>query len=97
MSHDTGEQSLQMNCAMPKQSVGKGVFPTMITPFTADGAIDWAGVDGLVEWYIASGVTGIFAVCQSSEMYHLTEDERLELGLQREDPTKRPSVRSNRL
>eukprot|EP01049_Picozoa_sp_SAG25_P025075 SAG25_NODE_11694_length_298_cov_0.773869_1_plen_45_part_10 len=32
------------------------------------------------EWYIASGVAGLFAVCQSSEMYALSEDERLELA-----------------
>ena len=32
------------------------------------------------EWYIASGCSGLFAVCQSSEMYFLTEEERLELA-----------------
>ena len=32
------------------------------------------------EWYIASGCSGLFAVCQSSEMYALDEDERLELA-----------------
>jgi 4-hydroxy-tetrahydrodipicolinate synthase len=31
----------------------------------------------MVEWYIASGCTGLFAVCQSSEMYHMTDEERL--------------------
>ena len=32
------------------------------------------------EWYIASGCSGLFAVCQSSEMYFLSEEERLELA-----------------
>ena len=57
-----------------------GVFPTMITPFVADGsAIDWVVLDKLVDWYIASGVTGLFACCLSSEMYELSADERVEL------------------
>ena len=32
------------------------------------------------EWYISSGCSGLFAVCQSSEMYALSDDERLELA-----------------
>lgn len=58
----------------------KGVWPVMLTPFTADGAVDWDGVDALTEWYIESGVAGLFAVCASSEMYHLTEGERCALA-----------------
>ena len=58
-----------------------GVFPTMITPFVPDGsAIDWVVLDKLVDWYIASGVTGLFACCLSSEMYELSADERVELA-----------------
>lgn len=57
-----------------------GVWPVMLTPFTADGGVDWDGVDALTEWYIESGVAGLFAVCLSSEMYHLTEGERLALA-----------------
>lgn len=57
-----------------------GVWPVMLTPFTADGAVDWDGVDVLTEWYIESGVAGLFAVCLSSEMYQLTEGERLALA-----------------
>ncbi len=57
-----------------------GVWPVMLTPFDADGAVDWDGVDTLTEWYLESGVAGLFAVCLSSEMYHLTEGERLALA-----------------
>ena len=46
----------------------KGVWPVMLTPFTQDGAIDWDGVDAITNWYIDSGVAGLFAVCLSSEM-----------------------------
>lgn len=58
----------------------KGVWPVMLTPFTQEGAIDWDGVDAITNWYIESGVAGLFAVCLSSEMYHLTEGERLALA-----------------
>lgn len=57
-----------------------GVWPTMITPFKNDRSIDWDKVDELVEWFIEEGVAGIFAVCLSSEMYHLSETEKLVLA-----------------
>lgn len=57
-----------------------GVWPTMITPFTADNKIDYAGVARIVEWYKSKGVAGIFAVCQSSEMFFLSLEERVELA-----------------
>jgi len=57
-----------------------GVWPVMITPFTADKQIDWECVDRLTDWYIEYGSAGLFAVCQSSEMYTLSEQERLQLA-----------------
>lgn len=57
-----------------------GVWATMITPFTQENKIDYAAVESLVEWYIKNGVDGIFAVCQSSEMFWLSFDERYELA-----------------
>lgn len=58
----------------------KGVFPAMITPLTADHAIDWDGVDRLTDWLIEAGVAGLFAVGQSGEMFHLSDAERLALA-----------------
>jgi 4-hydroxy-tetrahydrodipicolinate synthase len=57
-----------------------GVWPVMLTPFTADGAVDWPALDRLVEWYIGAGVAGLFAVCLSSEMYALSQEERLAIA-----------------
>ena len=57
-----------------------GVWPTMITPFTVDCKIDWKKLEQLIEWYISSGVSGLFAVCLSSEIFHLTEDEKIKLA-----------------
>ncbi len=64
-----------MNCNVLKN----GVYPAMITPFTADNKIDFEAVDRLVEWYIEAGCTGIFAACQSSEIYYLSLEERIAL------------------
>ena len=97
----------------------KGCWPTMITPFTDSGEIDWPVLKELTEWCkcrpnpglclgrfrnptqpacpvaaaevrcrcrrrrrpdIASGCSGLFAVCQSSEMFYLSDDERIELA-----------------
>lgn len=57
-----------------------GNWVTMITPFTEDNRLDQDGIKALVEWYIEKGVDGIFAVCQSSEMFYLSLRERLELA-----------------
>ncbi|MCR5625798.1 MAG: dihydrodipicolinate synthase family protein [Lachnospiraceae bacterium] len=60
--------------------INKGVWPVMITPFTDDLKIDYDGVLKIIEWYDKMGVTGIFAVCQSSEMFQLNAEERFELA-----------------
>lgn len=62
---------------MVKQ-IPSGVYPTMITPFTSDNKIDYNAVEQLLAWYDGK-VDGVFAVCQSSEMFCLSFDERLEL------------------
>lgn len=58
-------------------SIKDGVWPTMITPFTTTGEVDYTALEQLVEWYIDRGVHGLFAVCQSSEMFKLTLSERV--------------------
>lgn len=62
------------------REIANGVWPVMITPFTADNRIDYAGVQKVIDWYADHKVTGIFAVCQSSEMFFLSKEERLELA-----------------
>ncbi len=58
----------------------EGIIPVMITPFTANGGIDYPGLARLVEWYIDNGSDALFAVCQSSEMQFLSLEERVELA-----------------
>jgi 4-hydroxy-tetrahydrodipicolinate synthase len=58
----------------------EGIIPVMITPFTANGQIDYPGLGRLVEWYIDNGSDALFAVCQSSEMQFLNLEERVGLA-----------------
>lgn len=58
----------------------EGVFALLLTPFRADGAIDWNVYDRYVDWQVSQSPQGLFAVCGSSEMKWLTLDERLELA-----------------
>jgi 4-hydroxy-tetrahydrodipicolinate synthase len=51
----------------------------MITPFNLKAKIDLDMVEQLIDFYLAAGVKGFFANCLSSEMYSISEDERLEL------------------
>ena len=56
-----------------------GVWPVMLTPFDEHREIDWASLEKLIEWYLRAGVSGLFANCQSSEMFFLSEAESLQL------------------
>ena len=57
-----------------------GSWPVMLTPFTADNQVDYPALKKLTDWYITNGVSGLFAVCQSSEMFFLTLDERIRIA-----------------
>ena len=61
------------------KNIPDGVYPTMVTPFTEDNKVDYDGVLELLNWYSEKGVDGIFAICQSSEIFFLSFEERLEL------------------
>ncbi len=56
------------------------IFTTMITPYKADGSVDYDTAMKYVDWYFENGLNGIFAVCQSSEIFYLTLEERVELN-----------------
>ncbi len=62
------------------QKICDGTWVTMITPFTGDHKIDYPGVANIIEWYIEKKIDGIFAVCQSSEMFYLSLKERVQLA-----------------
>jgi len=56
------------------------MFTTMITPYKADGSVDLDTARKYVDWYFENGLTGIFAICQSSEIFYLTLEERIALN-----------------
>lgn len=58
-----------------------GVWPVMLTPFTDDNQVDYDSLGRLVDWYIESGAAGLFADCQSSEMFFLTLEERIKIAV----------------
>ena len=55
-------------------------FTTMITPYKADGSVDYGTAERYVDFYFERGLTGIFAICQSSEIFYLTLEEKIELN-----------------
>jgi 4-hydroxy-tetrahydrodipicolinate synthase len=57
-----------------------GAWPVLLTPFTEQGDIDWPVYEAMLHWYIERGIGGLFACCLSSEMFHLTPEEREQLA-----------------
>jgi 4-hydroxy-tetrahydrodipicolinate synthase len=56
-----------------------GLWPVMLTPFRENMEVDIDGLRRLTQFYIDAGAAGLFANCLSSEMYQLTEVERLKV------------------
>lgn len=72
-----------MNASVAKRdrhSRYAGVWPVMLTPFDDRNEIDWDSLERLIEWYLAAGVHGLFAACQSSEVFYLSDGESLQLS-----------------
>ncbi|RNL52201.1 dihydrodipicolinate synthase family protein [Pedobacter jejuensis] len=56
----------------------KGFIPVMLTPFLNNGNIDYDALTQLTEIYLQAGASGLFANCLSSEMFELTDGERIQ-------------------
>lgn len=57
-------------------SIPHGIYAILATPFTDDGAIDFASLDRLVDFEVAAGVHGLTILGILGEAHKLTEDER---------------------
>lgn len=66
--------SISINTARP------GLWPVMLTPFTAAGEVDYDALERLIAWYEEAGVDGLFADCQSSEIFFLSFKERVQIA-----------------
>lgn len=56
----------------------KGFIPVMLTPFKDNGEIDYNTLTRLTEVYLEAGAAGLFANCLSSEMFELSDVERID-------------------
>ena len=57
-------------------SILSGIIPPVLTPLQADGSLDLASLDALVEHLIGGGVHGLFVMGSSGQVAYLTDDER---------------------
>lgn len=60
------------------ENAQKGFIPVMLTPFLSNGEIDYPALTQLTEIYLQAGSSGLFANCLSSEMFELTDKERIQ-------------------
>ena len=63
-----------------KPIYNNGAYPTMITPYCKDGSVDYETAKKYVYFYHDAGCDGIFAICQSSEIFFLSLEERVKLN-----------------
>ncbi len=59
----------------------KGMYAIAATPFTDTGAIDWASIDSLVEFYLECRVDGLTILGVMGEAQKLSETESAEVTL----------------
>ncbi len=65
---------------MRLDETARGVFPIAPTPFTATGAIDWASVDRMVDFYAEAGATGLTVLGVMGEAPKLDAEESAALA-----------------
>jgi 4-hydroxy-tetrahydrodipicolinate synthase len=60
----------------------QGVFAIAVTPFTPEGAVDYASVDSMTDFYLRSGVTGLTILGIMGEAHKLDPAEALAISNQ---------------
>ena len=65
---------------MASAMVLEGIYTPLITPFDADGAVDYDALAELVERLIGAGVHGLISGGSTGENYAETVEERLEIA-----------------
>lgn len=58
----------------------RGVVPIVPTPFHADGTLDLPGLRRVVDYLVGAGVHGLAVLGVASEVYALTDAERLQVA-----------------
>ncbi|MGN0570582.1 MAG: N-acetylneuraminate lyase [Candidatus Fimenecus sp.] len=57
----------------------QGVYAALMTPFAADGSVDYEALKVLADHCIDAGLTGLYVGGSTGEGFLLTEDERMEV------------------
>lgn len=57
----------------------RGIYQILHTPFSEDGAIDWASFEKQIAYCLAAQVHGLVVPAMASEFFSLTDNERLEV------------------
>ena len=65
---------------MSPRMVLEGIYTPLVTPFHADGTVDYDGLADLVEHLVAAGVHGLISGGSTGENYAETVEERLEIA-----------------
>ena len=55
----------------------EGIYVAMLTPFSADGAINEEELQRIVEFQITSGVQGLFPISSVGESIHMSREEKI--------------------
>lgn len=56
----------------------EGIYTPIITPFCADGSIDWERFGEVIDWQIANGAAGVVVGGSTGEFYALSKKERIQ-------------------
>jgi len=62
------------------EKINDGVWSVMVTPFDSQGNIEYYVLEEIIDFYIHSGLSGIFATCLTSEVANLSSEEIIELS-----------------
>lgn len=58
----------------------RGIYPALPTPMLADGAVNYGGLERLVDYEISQGVDGLYVGGSTAESFLLTEEERMKIA-----------------
>lgn len=68
--------------------VPKGIIPPIVTPFTAEGKVDFDKLREMVDFLIHNGVHGLFPMGTTGEFYAVSDDEYREILMTVKDQTR---------
>ena len=71
MSDGDGRDVVRQACGTKLNGIG------WLRISAEDGSVDTGAMRAMVDWYYENGCGGIFASCQSSEIFYLTDAERV--------------------